>query len=369
MKRSIQMLIFALAAFLLYFSAGQQQTEEESVPVQQTEIPDVNETDIFHYMFHVLSSEEQTVYQEVYMALDSLMPETPVSASNAEYVYRILEAVLADHPEIFYTDGFDFILEPSGMAVFRPVYTMSQAEILNRQELIALRAEQILALIPAYADDYQKIRFLYEYLLQNTEYTKEARENQSLVSALIYGESVCRGYAKAFQHLCQKAGIPAVQIGGTANGEGHAWTLVQSNGEWYHTDPAWGEVCYRISGNEERYRINYDYLMITTDQILNTHRIDGKFPLPECSSRKDNYYEREGLLLESVDESRIERLFQMAYDGDQESLTMKCADEEVYHSILEELIENQKIFEYMPDTRKLIYSCSEEQQTLTFWLK
>ena len=68
-------------------------------------------------------------------------------------------------------------------------------------------------------------------------------------------------------------------------------------------DSAWGDVSYQTEeagedGSEEsgteagerREQVDYDFFLVTTEQISRTHTADPVFPLPECVSLTDNYY-------------------------------------------------------------------------------
>lgn len=393
MKRLIKVLIFALAAFCIgkllwekpMCEADSEQgketvTEREREVVAEREEKGIAEKEMqAGYVYSTLDSHGQKLYREIYEAIVTFSDETEVSAKSAEEMRKALEYVLADHPEIFYIDGFDSIscesADGSVKFLFHPVYSLDKEEIPERQKKIRAAAGQILGGMPQSSDDYVRIKYLYEYLIQNTEYKLESRENQSLVSALLYHESVCQGYAKAFQYLCQMAGMQTVLVSGTADGAGHAWTIVNSNGSWYHTDPTWGDVVYRQTegGNNSKKselpQISYDYLLITTEQIQKSHTMDVSFPVPVCDETADNFYIREGLLLKEFSEEAVDGLFCNALEQGCEYLTFKCSDMTVYKKCRDMLIMEQKVFAYLPETDNMIYSESPDQLTMTFWLK
>ncbi len=350
------------------------------------------------YAYQTLSAEDQQVYREVYEAIISFAQDAEISAIDADHIKQIMECVLADHPEIFYVNGFDCVTHSKGDRItrltFTASYTLTQEEIADRREKLEDCIRQIRAEIPESQDDFEKILYLYEYLIQNTDYDTNAPENQSLISALVYGTSVCQGYAKAFQYLCQQTGIPAVLVTGTAQNGGHAWVLVQSNGAWYHTDPTWGDSSYRIgrdstgeqsvseeqtvSGSSalhsndhssETQQISYDYLLVTTAQITCTHTINTPYPLPPCDTLTDNYYIRTNTWFNEYNEERLKTLFQQALTANQPTLTLKCSTEAVYRTFHQTLIEDQQIFQYLPHIETLTYYDSPDQLTLTFWLR
>ena len=102
----------------------------------------------------------------------------------------------------------------------------------------------------------EKLAYWDNWLAANNAYNTEAARNLNSIKvddtpwnvsgALLSGKSpVCEGYAKAFQLLCHKAGIPCLQMSGTSKGQGHMWTAVQVDGAWYLCDPAWNDPLYR----------------------------------------------------------------------------------------------------------------------------
>ena len=55
-------------------------------------------------------------------------------------------------------------------------------------------------------------------------------KNQNIISVFLNKKTVCQGYANATQYLLTLLGIPAVVVTGTAEGDTHAWNLVQLDG-------------------------------------------------------------------------------------------------------------------------------------------
>lgn len=324
------------------------------------------------------TQEERSLYQEMLKSLTDMETETELSTLNPDLLEPVFQAVMADHPEIFYTDGYSSTTYKLGTDMkkitFSGSYTLEEEEIKKRREAVFSAADRWLSELAEGMDDYQKAKYLYEYLIAHTDYEQGTADSQNVCSVLLNGRSVCQGYAKTLQLLCQQAGIPALLVTGRVNGQGHAWNLLKLDGDWYHVDPTWGDASYLQEGEagytaESFPAVNYDYFCVTTDQIEKTHVIDPNLKLPSCAAVKDNYYRREGLYLEAADEGQIAGIFRRAAENREPTVTFQCADDTVYADVYRLLIEEQKVFEYLPqgDT-KAAYADSPGQRTFSFWL-
>ncbi len=126
---------------------------------------------------------------------------------------------MADHPEIFYVDGYTLTTHALGEDIqdvsFQAEYTFTRQQAQERLLRVEEKADAVLSTLTEDMDDYEKLKTLYESIVTGTEYDLQAPEDQTICSVFLYGKSVCQGYAKAFQYLCQRAGIPAVLVTGT----------------------------------------------------------------------------------------------------------------------------------------------------------
>lgn len=108
-----------------------------------------------------------------------------------------------------------------------------------------------------------RVAYFENWLAVNNTYNSDAAGNSaclstddtpwSAIGALVDGCSpVCEGYAKAFQLLCHRIGVPCVTISGYAGG-GHMWTAVQLGGTWYFCDPTFDDPVVSGSGGSWSY--------------------------------------------------------------------------------------------------------------------
>lgn len=330
------------------------------------------------YAYGMLSEEEQRLYLEIRDALVNYDEDVYLSSVDRDEIAHAFQCVLNDHPEIFYVDGYTYTEYTLGEVLkritFTGTYCFSREEAQQKQRQIDSYVNQCLAGMPEGADEYAKVKYIYEYLIHHTEYDAAAKDNQNICSVFIGGRSVCQGYAKATQYLLDKAGIfSTIVLGRVVGGEGHAWNLVRIDGKYYYVDTTWGDASYQaVEGSypgEKIPTINYDYLCVPASQMNLTHETDNVVELPVCDSMDANYYVREGFYFTEWDPERIARIFQGEYEKGSAYVTLKCGSYDVYRKMYEELITDQQIFRYLDCPDGLVsYSDDEVQYSMSFWL-
>lgn len=331
------------------------------------------------YAFGKLSEDEQEVYLEILEALIHFKENVKLSSCDKELISRVFQCVLNDHPEIFYVDGYSYTEYTLGSILkkitFTGSYRFSPEEVKEKQRQIDNYVNQCLAGMPEDADEYEKVKYVYEYLIHHTDYDAAAKDSQNICSVFLERKSVCQGYAKATQYLLNRAGVFATLVlGEVVGGEGHAWNLVRIDGAYYYVDTTWGDASYQAVGGsdypiEKIPTINYDYLCVTTEQMEQTHTQDNVVEMPECTSMDANFYVREGVYFTEFDEKKIEKIFMDSYERGDTYVTLKCEGPDIYSKMQETLIGEQGVFRYLDCPDKAVsYVENEKQYSLSFWL-
>lgn len=336
------------------------------------------------YCYEQLSDVEKLWYSDMYAIMSNMHTDVTLSlkgnqAIGEEGIDKVFQCVMNDNPELFYVEGYTYTVYTYGQKIskinFSGTYTMDRAGRDEKQALIDAAVEDCFAGISMDAPDYEKVKYVYEYVILSTDYKLGAQDNQNICSVFIGKESVCQGYAKAIQYLLDRLGIPATLVIGTVYGaESHAWNLVQIDGNYYYVDATWGDASYQMSEAADAAKvefpvISYDYLCVTTDQLLKTHTIQNVVDLPLCDSMESNYYVKEGAYFTAYDEIALSAFFEKGYEEGRSDLTFLCADKAVYDIFRTELIDNQKIFRYLNSPNGTVaYVEDADKFSMTFWL-
>ncbi|MDE7273068.1 MAG: hypothetical protein K2N95_08405 [Lachnospiraceae bacterium] len=358
------------------YEPEQPQNSEEETETQ-TEGQSLREVSELYYAYHQLDEEKQKIYLEILDALTDMKSGVPLSTVDKSVLDVVFACVMNDHPELFYVEGYQYteytLNDITTGITFSGTYSMTRAEVEQTGLAIEQRLAACFQQVPLNEDEYSTVKYLYEWLINNTEYDRAAANNQNICSVFLQGRSVCQGYAKAMQYMLQRADIQCLLVTGFTNGERHGWNLVRVNGDYYYLDPTWGDASYASGGAGDATdqfvpTINYDYFLVTTDEITRTHSIEKVVDLPQCTAMEDNYFVREELYLDSYDEGKLALIFDSDAAKTAGYVTLKCDSRETYDLMVQTLIASQKIFDFVDKQGESIaYTSNEQQRTISFW--
>lgn len=132
------------------------------------------------------------------------------------------------------------------------------------------------SLIRPEMSDFQKLKILHDYIVNNSSYSYETKSSpHSAYTLFKEGKGVCQAYALASYKLLDAVGIDNYYVKGVAGSENHAWNKVKLDGEWYNLDVTWDDP---ISASGEDI-LSYDYFLISDKKLAKSHRPDkNNFP-------------------------------------------------------------------------------------------
>ena len=293
------------------------------------------------YYYDHLPEELHEAYREIYVHVMSGEDSGDfLSQVGVDNFWKVYYAMLADHPEIFWI-GTRAQIEESGVSKRVITYdlevTVPPEERGSMRAALEAAADGCISRIPEGASDYEKIKFVYEYMIDTVEYRSDAADSQNIQSALLNHASVCAGYSKAFQYILNRMGLFCTYITGKIQGGGdHGWNLVRIDGAYYYVDVTWGDPVFLNQGGDDM-TINYNYLCCTEEDLFRTHVPDDPSILPSCTSDIYNYYKRNGLYYETFDYDTIYNVLMNSVWAGDASLVMKFGSREAYDAAVYEL--------------------------------
>ena len=296
-----------------------------------------------HFYYQQLTEEEQTVYRELLQGVNDMEECILVHAGKGERPEKAYEYLLYDCPELFWCIGSSQMTMYDTYTEFYPEYSCSLEERETRQNEIDAAVTDCMAGIDASAGEYDRIRYVFEYLVNTVDYDENAPDNQNIYSALVGTSSVCAGYSRAAQYLLDHMGIECIYVVGTAQGqEAHAWNIVNCGGNYYQMDVTFGDPVFMAaeSGDDlPESIIYYDYLCCTDEEIAADHVQSDEVPYPSCVSDDLNYYRMNGMYYDSYDSQILLGAMNDSIYKKEELFVCKFPDRETYAQARNEMID------------------------------
>ncbi|KGR89758.1 S-layer protein [Ureibacillus massiliensis 4400831 = CIP 108448 = CCUG 49529] len=146
----------------------------------------------------------------------------------------------------------------------------------EQEKIVDEKVAQILSAVdPNTMSDFQKVKFVNDYIVKNTAYSEESSASPHSAFAVVHeGKGVCQGYALLALKMLQQLGVETKYVVGEVYTGGHAWNLVKVDGEWYHLDTTWNDPV-PDRGNT----ISYQYFLINDAQMKLDHTwIQANYP-------------------------------------------------------------------------------------------
>ncbi len=214
------------------------------------------------YYRKILNNDEKKIYDKVIEAIIDFKPSIELEVamegfqSQADYLQKIVDAVMLDHPELFYY----------GYPTYTGVRNSNNINInfnylINKNEYNT-NLNKIKKIIEEVKDktkdlsEYDKIKYVYEYLGKHNNYGKiNTVEGQTALSAFLSNLSpVCAGYSKASEILFNNIGVKSLLMRGDLKdtlftGDAHMWNLVKVGKFYYIYDVTQSSATKSISGN------------------------------------------------------------------------------------------------------------------------
>ena len=229
----------------------------------------------FYYTF--LNTAQKKCYDTLLVNMRQFVQDFALDPV-AEKDYLVANrAVLDDHPELWWADtparySFNLLRQVNRHAFLE----LKGNEAQLTQQMLAIVAD-VLKEADKRKTEWDKALYFHDIIIENTHFNTgkdtDGYGDQNISSIFLAGNSVCAGYARAFQLLCRSSGIECIYVPGigTKNGRqvSHAWNLARIEGQWTWIDCTWDDLILE-KGLES---LEHDYFCLNDTWISKDHTI------------------------------------------------------------------------------------------------
>lgn len=296
---------------------------------------------------------------------------------TTDQVKAVLRTVTDKAPDLFWINRYAVTSTSDSDTChvsFYPLNDLTTEELMEMHDELEKAADEIIAEIPEDSDDYEKILFVHDYIVNNTDYdfdgarAKERGLYHTAYGCLVDRKAVCLGYAEAFQYIMNKLSIESGVCTGEADSQSHAWNYVKVNGEYYWIDVTWDDPQAEDEEKESEIGIRHTYFLINNKMMFRGDRyVDDEYSdiIPECTCLDDNYYVKKDALF---DEYSIEKIAELvSQDDGSRKLEMMFRDEYDYNQAKDCLFEGNEILlldEYTELSDTINWACNDKMYEL-----
>lgn len=247
-------------------------------------------------------------YDEIKEGCENLNSKITLSKDiTLEELRTIIVAFTNDFPEIFwFTGGYSYSqAEDSDYISFiEPEYLFHRSKTAAAKASLEAMSEKLIEGLEN-KSDYEKALVIHDRLAKRVVYTQTDKD-QTAYGAIVEGQAVCAGYARAYHYLLNKVGITAWSIQGesisptSGDWESHRWNMAKLDGKWYYTDVTW---------DDQESTLYHTYFNRPYSYFSETH-FPTKFGeyLPMEDNTSLDYFKKNNLIFTSVDTDRIIKL-------------------------------------------------------------
>ncbi|MDD3613143.1 MAG: transglutaminase domain-containing protein [Clostridia bacterium] len=299
-----------------------------------------------------LNEKDLRIYDTIYQAVEDGIDQLNIKDQGVDKdsLLNIFNLYRMDCPEHYWIDNINIKYQGAGDIVTEIGFIYNST--LDNRDSYDKQIKEIVDRVKSYnigSSDYDKVKYVHDFIVLNTSYDEGSSHNQNIVSVLINKSSVCAGYARATQYLLNKLGVECLYVQGVSRGEGHAWNKVKVNDAYYNLDSTWDDPM--ISDSTDRIDFtsytSYRYFLITDDQLSKTHSQDPppSFDLPVCNSTSMNYFIKEGLVFNQFDSNAINTIVgklsdQISRGRRPQFISFKFSNSQAYSSFMEQIANN-----------------------------
>ena len=311
---------------------------------EEAGIPDVSTS---KYGYYLLNADEKSAYDQIAEGIRNFQPSVTLKRElKKDAVEKIIDLVLLEETDLYYAKAgeltFNKLTDIVSYISFNYRFTATEVQQLNAAS--NKRMQEILDMIPEGSTEIAKIKIFHDQIVLNCTYDENYNYSGTPYGALVAGQAVCEGYARAFAMLCNKVGIENLFAIGSYDGIEHKWNMVKLDGNWYNIDLTWDDPPRDGDGEPNPdYYIQYNYFMYKTGQSGTSLVLDESlFALPATESGFYNYFVYYGYHAKSYEEAKqiLSKQLDNALKNNRKFIRIKFSSSALYNEACARLLDS-----------------------------
>lgn len=272
----------------------------------------LNSTEITLSLDELNEETETSMRQTITNAFDNFETSIPMTDFNVStsVTLDLINNIIAENPQYFYISPVSCAAsyapgpyKESGIKYNTKLsinYSEDIDTIKQKIDTINQAASEITAGIDDSMTDLEKALYVHDYLALNYSYDERIFNSDSsiknqtifdLYNFFVQKTGVCQAYTIAYKYIMQNVlGIPT-RIA-TSWDMGHAWNVIQIDGNWYHVDVTWDDpMPDRLGGVEHSYFLLSDAAMGAVDENGNAGHYNWNYVRGQETTCDDAQYD------------------------------------------------------------------------------
>lgn len=282
---------------------------------------------------------------------------------SVDELEKLVYIIQFDCPELFNISlTYNYDVKGGYVTAFYPEYKLTAIEYNSRLNTIEQKTEKIVSEVKN-KTEYEAEKYIHDYILKNTIYDLDAKDNDDIYGCLINGKANCKGYTSTFCYLLRKCGIESTTVIGEVivdkKATGHSWNLIKINGEYIYTDICWDDIA--ISQEYKDIDYHYAFFNMSYSEMLNNRNISKQLKylgqIPKTKESNYSYYKLNNLYAINYKEAEsiIKSKLPIALSSQEKNFVIQCSNEEVYNELINNITDIMKVL--INENKIFITSC------------
>lgn len=232
------------------------------------------------YIYQSLSDRERPIYNRMYNGVHSFKYKVSIGGISGDEFSDLFTKFYCSGADLFFLNSdVKYMIDSQGnVSECYFTYDNYKDSVDSMRSQIDAEIDKAFEGITDSMTDAEKLKYLHDYMVENTVYDAEAYDCDNVYGALVKHRTHCQGFSKTMCMFCDRLGIPSLLVTGDAGG-GHMWNMVQLDGKWYNLDVTWDDP-------DHGSRSFANYFLISDSTISKTHTKDTYVRYP---SAPDDY--------------------------------------------------------------------------------